>query len=71
MGGGITVHFYNKKGRKTAMREIMGKHFRFVEVSENIYAAIAPAQGLNIIDAGLILRGVGLICDTCFDLPHA
>lgn len=53
------------------MREIMGKHFRFVEVSENIYAAIAPAQGLNIIDAGLILRGVGLICDTCFDLPHA
>lgn len=54
--------------------------FRFVEVAPQVYAAISPAQGMDITDAGLmdnfsnagiILRGEGLVCDTCFDLPHA
>lgn len=54
--------------------------FRFVEVGPEIYAAISPAQYMDITDAGLmdnfsnagiILRGEGLVCDTCFDLPHA
>lgn len=62
------------------MNSQKGTHFRFVEVAEDIYAAIAPAQELDITDAGmmdnfsnagLILRGGGLVCDTCFDLPHA
>lgn len=62
------------------MHEEKRAHFRFVEVAENIYAAIAPAEALDITDAGmmdnfsnagLILRGGGLVCDTCFDLPHA
>lgn len=62
------------------MNSQKGTHFRFVEVAEGIYAAIAPAQELDITDAGmmnnfsnagLILRGGGLVCDTCFDLPHA
>ena len=53
---------------------------RFVEVAKDIYAAITPAEGLDITDAGMmdnfsnsayINRGKGLICDTFFDLPHA
>lgn len=62
------------------MNEIKTTRFRFVELAENVYAAIAPAEGLDITDAGLmdnfsnaglVLRGGGLVCDTCFDLPHA
>lgn len=62
------------------MREEKGTRFRFLEVAKNVYAAIAPAEELDITDAGmmdnfsnagLILRGGGLVCDTCFDLPHA
>lgn len=54
--------------------------FRFVEVAPQIYAAISPAQDMDITDAGLmdnfsnagiILHGEGLVCDTCFDVPHA
>lgn len=53
---------------------------RFVEVAKDIYAAITPAAGLDITDAGMmdnfsnsayINRGEGLVCDTFFDLPHA
>lgn len=53
---------------------------RYVEVAKDIYAAITPAQGLDITDAGMmdnfsnsayINRGEGLVCDTFFDLPHA
>ena len=52
----------------------------FVEVAKDIYAAITPAGGLDITDAGMmdnfsnsayINRGEGLVCDTFFDLPHA
>lgn len=62
------------------MSEYQTARFRFVEVAPQIYAAISPAQGLDITDAGLmdnfsnaalILRGEGLVCDTCFDIPHA
>lgn len=62
------------------MSERQTEGFRFVEVAPQIYAAISPAQGLDITDAGLmdnfsnagiILCGEGLVCDTCFDLPHA
>lgn len=47
--------------------------FRFVEVAPHIYAAISPAQDMDITDAGLmdnfsnagiILRGEGRVCDT-------
>lgn len=53
---------------------------RYVEIAKDIYAAITPAQGLDITDAGMmdnfsnsayINRGQGLVCDTFFDLPHA
>lgn len=56
------------------------KRIRYVEVAKDIYAAITPAEGLDITDAGMmdnfsnsayINRGEGLICDTFFDLPHA
>ena len=53
---------------------------RIQEVARDIYAAITPAEGLDITDAGMmdnfsnsayINRGEGLVCDTFFDLPHA
>lgn len=53
---------------------------RYVEVARDIYAAITPAEGLDITDAGMmdnfsnaayINRGEGLVCDTFFDPPHA
>lgn len=53
---------------------------RIQEVAKDIYAVIAPAEGLDITDAGMmdnfsnsayINRGNGLVCDTFFDLPHA
>ena len=62
------------------MKELKRKHFRFIKLAENVYAAIAPAEELDITDAGLmdnfsnsglVLQGGGLVCDTCFDLPHA
>ena len=62
------------------MEEIKTARIRYVEVAKDIYAAIAPTQGLDITDAGLmdnfsnsayINRGNGLVCDTFFDLPHA
>lgn len=62
------------------METIKTQRIRFVEVAEDIYAAIAPAEGLDITDAGMtdnfsnaafISRGPGLVCDTFFDLPHA
>ena len=36
------------------MEEIKTARIRYVEVAKDIYAAIAPAQGLDITDAGLI-----------------
>lgn len=62
------------------MEVLRTQRIRYVEVAKDIYAAIAPAQGLDITDAGMmdnfsnsayINRGEGLICDTFFDLPHA
>jgi len=56
------------------------KRIRYVEIAKDIYAAITPAQGMDITDAGMmdnfsnsayINRGEGLVCDTFFDLPHA
>ena len=62
------------------MEEIKTDRIRYVEVATDIYAAITPAGGLDITDAGMmdnfsnsayINRGEGLVCDTFFDLPHA
>lgn len=62
------------------MEEFNTNRIRYVEVAKDIYAAITPAQGLDITDAGMmdnfsnaayINRGEGLVCDTFFDLPHA
>ena len=62
------------------MEVLKTKRIRYIEVAKDIYAAIAPAQGLDITDAGMmdnfsnsayIGRGKGLVCDTFFDLPHA
>lgn len=62
------------------MEVLKSKRIRYVEVAKDIYAAIAPAGGLDITDAGMmdnfsnsayINRGKGLVCDTFFDLPHA
>lgn len=62
------------------MEVLKTKRIRYIEVAKDIYAAIAPAQGLDITDAGMmdnfsnsayIGRGKGLACDTFFDLPHA
>lgn len=62
------------------MEEYRTKRIRYVEVAKDIYAAITPAEGLDITDAGLmdnfsnsayINRGEGLVSDTFFDLPHA
>lgn len=62
------------------MEEYKTKRMRFVEVAKDIYAAITPAEGLDITDAGMmdnfsnsayINRGEGLVSDTFFDLPHA
>lgn len=62
------------------MTEEKRNYFRFVEVADHIYAAISPAEPLDITDAGLmdnfsnaglVLRGGGLVCDTCFTLPQA
>jgi len=62
------------------MVENTTNRIHFVEVAKDIYAAITPAAGLDITDAGMmdnfsnsayINRGEGLVCDTFFDLPHA
>ena len=62
------------------MEEYKTKRIRYVEVAKDIYAAITPADGLDITDAGMmdnfsnsayINRGEGLVSDTFFDLPHA
>lgn len=62
------------------MEVLKTKRIRYIEVAKDIYTAIAPAQGLDITDAGMmdnfsnsayINRGKGLVCDTFFDLPHA
>lgn len=62
------------------MEEFKTDRIRYVEVASDIYAAITPAGGLDITDAGMmdnfsnsayINRGEGLVCDTFFDLPHA
>lgn len=62
------------------MEEIRTDRIRYVEIARDIYAAITPAEGLDITDAGMmdnfsnsayINRGPGLVCDTFFDLPHA
>ena len=62
------------------MEEYKTNRIRYMEVARDIYAAIAPADGLDITDAGMmdnfsnsayINRGKGLVCDTFFDLPHA
>lgn len=62
------------------MESTMGKRIHFVEVAKDVYAALTPAQPLDITDAGMmdnfsnaacITRGQGLVCDTYFDLPHA
>lgn len=62
------------------MDQIRTGQIRYVEVAKDIYAAITPAEGLDITDAGMmdnfsnaayINRGAGLVCDTFFDLPHA
>lgn len=62
------------------MEEHKTKRIRYVEVTKDIYAAITPAEGLDITDAGMmdnfsnsayINRGEGLVSDTFFDLPHA
>lgn len=62
------------------MEDHKTKRIRYVEVAKDIYAAITPAEGLDITDAGMmdnfsnsafINRGAGLVCDTFFDLPHA
>ncbi len=62
------------------MEEYKTKRIRYMEVAKDIYAAITPAEGLDITDAGMmdnfsnsayINRGEGLISDTFFDLPHA
>lgn len=62
------------------MKTYKTKRIRYVEVARDIYAAITPAEGLDITDSGMmdnfsnsayINRGGGLVCDTFFDLPHA
>jgi len=62
------------------MEDYKTQRIHYVEVAKDIYAAITPADGLNITDAGMmdnfsnsayINRGDGLICDSFFDLPHA
>lgn len=62
------------------MVEIKTERIKYVEIAKDIYAAITPACGLDITDAGMmdnfsnsayINRGEGLVCDTFFDLPHA
>lgn len=62
------------------MEECKTGRIHYVEVAKDIYAAITPAEGMDITDAGLmdnfsnsayINRGEGLVCDTFFDLPHA
>ena len=62
------------------MKAYKTKRIRYIEVAKDIYAAITPAEGLDITDAGMmdnfsnsayINRGGGLVCDTFFDLPHA
>lgn len=62
------------------MEEHKTKRIRYVEVAKDIYAAITPAEVLDITDAGMmdnfsnsayINRGEGLVSDTFFDLPHA
>lgn len=67
-------------GKEIIMEEVKTKRVRYVEVARDIYAAITPAEGLDITDAGMmdnfsnsayIDRGQGLVCDTFFDLPHA
>lgn len=62
------------------MKEYKTAKIRYIEVARDIYAAITPAEELDITDAGMmdnfsnsayINRGEGLVCDTFFDLPHA
>lgn len=62
------------------MEETKSQRIQYVEIAKDIYAAITPACGLDITDAGMmdnfsnaayINRGEGLVCDTFFDLPHA
>lgn len=62
------------------MQQSASPRIRFVEVAKDVYAALTPAQPLDLTDAGLmnnfsnsayIARGPGLVCDTFYDLPHA
>lgn len=62
------------------MREPNLSRINFVEVARDIYAAITPADPIDITDAGLmdnfsnsayINRGAGLVSDTYYDLSHA
>lgn len=62
------------------MEETRTERIKYVEIAKDIYAAITPACGLDITDAGMmdnfsnsayINRGEGLVCDTFFDMPHA
>ena len=62
------------------MEVLRTQRIRYVEVAKDIYAAITPAEGLDITDAGMmdnfsnsayINRGEGLVSDTFFDLHYA
>lgn len=56
------------------------KRIHVIEIAPDVYAAVTPAQPLDITDAGMmnnfsnsayIDHGKGLVCDTYYDLPHA
>jgi cyclase len=43
----------------------------FVEVAEDIFAALTPYNGISWANAGCIKKGKGMVIDTFADLPHA
>lgn len=62
------------------MDESKSQHIHFIEIAKDIYAAVTPADPLDITDAGMmdnfsnsayINRGEGLVSDTFYDLVHA
>lgn len=52
-------------------RIIEKQRLKFIEIANDVFAAISPYRGISWANAGFINRGRGLVYDTFFDLFHA
>ena len=52
-------------------RIIQKERVKFIEIADDIFAAVSPYKGISWANAAFINRGPGLVFDTFFDLFHA